>query len=310
MSFIDINEAIQRLKAEDVVSLPTETVYGLAGSIKSEKALNKIFKIKERPFFDPLIVHINNANQVKDLVSYYQKDIIAKLAQNFWPGPLTIVLPKNNNVPHLVTSGLPTVALRIPNNKYFLEAITSVGPLAAPSANKFGKTSPTSANHVLEEFKNEVPVVDDGDCSVGIESTILEINQEGFKILRPGIITKQQIAEVLEIGEAEIGINTESANAPGHLKFHYQPETPLVLTDSPETAADDISKETGKAIKKTYELKLPEDPLLFARTMYSEFRRASKKDVDLLVLNHHKKNTGIWGSIENRLTRAATWDLR
>jgi len=310
MSIISISEAILRLKADKVVGLPTETVYGLAGSISSQVALETIFKTKDRPFFDPLIIHVSCLEQLKSLTSIYPEDIIKKLFKAFWPGPLTIVLPKSDQVSDLITSGLNTVAIRIPDHPLFLEAASEVGPLAAPSANKFGKTSPTKASHVVDEFGGNIGVVDGGDCEVGIESTILSIEKGNFKILRPGLITKSEIAKVLGVGKDKIISSHSGDNAPGQLKYHYQPEVPLALTDNAKDIATDLLKLTDKKITNYKVLELSDNPLIFARTMYAQFREESKNPYDLLVIEKNKSTEGVWASIENRLQRAATWDLR
>jgi L-threonylcarbamoyladenylate synthase len=170
----EISVAVEKLINGEVVGIPTETVYGLGAVISKSDAIKKIFTTKERPFFDPLIVHVSGVEQAKELSLDWSAaaDI---LAQEFWPGPLTLVLPKKN-VSDLITSGLQTVGVRCPDHKIALEIIEKVGePIAAPSANRFGKTSPTCKKHVLEEFNDAVFVVDGGDCSVGIESTIISV---------------------------------------------------------------------------------------------------------------------------------------
>lgn len=308
---IDTVEAVNLLSKDEVVALPTETVYGLAGSIKSEEALKKIFATKERPFFDPLIIHLASVDLLQDYVSYNPKDFIQKLSKAFWPGPLTLVLPKSEKVSDLITSGLDTVALRVPNHPLFLEVTKKVGPLAAPSANKFGKTSPTSAGHVMSEFNGSVAAVDGGDCSVGIESTILQINKENqLTILRPGQITAQQIAKVLGIRVSEIKKTYQGSVAPGQLKYHYQPSKPLILANV-GVSKEEIIKKLGNSNIRTAEIiHLSADPQFFAREMYAAFRKGSKKNVDALILHLNINEDQEWDAINNRLSKAATWDLR
>ncbi len=308
---INTSEAVSLLSRNEVVALPTETVYGLAGSINSEEALKNIFSIKERPFFDPLIVHISSLEELKSYVSYYPEEIVHKLSKAFWPGPLTLVLPKSDKVNDIITSGLDTVALRIPNHPKFLEIIKAVGPLAAPSANKFGKTSPTSSRHIIKEFEDSVPVVDGGDCEVGIESTILQITKSNeLNILRPGQVTAAQIADVLGLDVGAIKKTYEGSVAPGQLKYHYQPNKPLALVNRSFNKEDTIAKVNDESIKTAEVIELSLDPQIFARQMYAAFREYSKKETDLLILPIDKQSSEDWDAINNRLKKASTWDFR
>ena len=194
---IAIEQAIQMLKSNDVVAIPTETVYGLAGAINNESALNKIFSIKGRPFFDPLIVHVSSIEMAQSLVKDWPK-AASVLYEKFWPGPLTLVLPKNDKVSDLVTAGLKTVALRMPDHVTTLKMIDELQcPVAAPSANRFGKTSPTDWQHVQEEFAGEVAVVDGGASEVGVESTIVRLQDNNVELLRPGTILFSDIQSPL-----------------------------------------------------------------------------------------------------------------
>ena len=201
MNKIEMDSAIERLRNDDVVGMPTETVYGLAGSIFSEVALHKIFKIKERPFFDPLIVHVSSIEEARSLVKHWPRSAEI-LAQKFWPGPLTLVLEKSDKINDLITSGLTTVGIRMPNHPVALELISNFGsPLAAPSANKFKKTSPTTTQHVRDEFGDSVYVLEGGACTVGLESTILYINEVddevAIEILRKGFVKYSEIEKIL-----------------------------------------------------------------------------------------------------------------
>jgi L-threonylcarbamoyladenylate synthase len=199
----DLIRARDLLRNGDVVAIPTETVYGLAASIASHDGLKKIFALKERPFFDPLIVHVASFEQAKSVVSEFPP-LADFLTRWFWPGPLTVVLPKASNIDPVITSGLETVAVRYPAHPLAQDLIRLVGsPLAAPSANKFGRTSPSTASHVRSEFKGSpLLVLDGGPCEVGLESTVLTIAKtpEGadqIRILRPGGITAEAIEEAL-----------------------------------------------------------------------------------------------------------------
>lgn len=245
-----IREACALLRAGEIVALPTETVYGLGADALNPVAVAKVFAAKERPSFDPLIVHIASRGDLKE-VAIVPEDIaetVNKLTNEFWPGPLTIILPKHPDVPDLVTSGLPTVAVRQSAHPVFRAIGKELGrPIAAPSANRFGRISPTSASAVVKELGGRIPlVVDAGACSEGVESTIISIEpREGkkpvFRLHRAGPITKEQLqafGKVEKYREAK----GDTPQAPGQLESHYAPLTPLILLEKPE----DFQPEEGK----------------------------------------------------------------
>jgi L-threonylcarbamoyladenylate synthase len=231
--YISIDKAAEILKKNGIVAIPTETVYGLAGNALSETAVAKIFAAKERPFFDPLIVHIADFNELENLAAEIPEN--AKLlAEKFWPGPLTLVLPKKEKVPNLTTGGLSTVAVRMPKKQIARELIKLAGfPLAAPSANMFQHLSPTSAEHVAEQLSGRIDgIVDGGVCEVGIESTVVGFENALPVIYRPGAITKEMVMETLiENGELRMENNSQFIGnvSPGMLKKHYSPNAPLCL---------------------------------------------------------------------------------
>jgi L-threonylcarbamoyladenylate synthase len=249
----DYKEAVQAatalLAAGEVVALPTETVYGLAANVFDPIAVAKIFSVKERPSFDPLIVHVASRPDL-DRVAIVPDDIrvtVEKLLNAFWPGPLTLILPKHPDIPDLVTSGLPTVAVRQSGNKIFRAIGKELGqPLAAPSANRFGRISPTSATAVLKELDGRIPlIVDGGACSEGLESTIIHIEagekRPTITILRPGPITKEMLQNFGKIQRPKRS-NDTNPTAPGMLSSHYAPRTPLLLLERIE----DFRPESGK----------------------------------------------------------------
>jgi L-threonylcarbamoyladenylate synthase len=229
-----IEEAAQIIRNGGLVAFPTETVYGLGANALNPFAVAKIFELKERPSFDPLIVHIADFNDLQRLTDNPSEDIFA-LAKNFWPGPLTIVLPKSKLVPDIVTSGLQTVGIRMPKNEIALTLIEKAGcPIAAPSANKFGKLSPVSAKHVRKQLPNVDFILDGGTSAVGIESTIISIEGNVCKMLRPGIITAEEIQDALSENFIFSNEKTEKIVAPGLLKSHYSPVKPLYIIDGNE----------------------------------------------------------------------------
>lgn len=228
--------AVQLLRKGEIVALPTETVYGLAANALDAIAVAKIFEAKERPRFDPLIVHLPDRDWLEKIAELPSQDrqLILQLAEKFWPGPLTMVLPKREIVPDIVTAGLETVAVRISEHPVFAEIIRAFGgPFAAPSANRFGRISPTTAQHVLDELDRRIPlIIDAGATTHGIESTIVAIRDGKIDILRRGPITAEQLSE---FGKIDIVESHNKISAPGQLPSHYSPKTPLRLIDDAET---------------------------------------------------------------------------
>ncbi len=226
-----IAKAAQIIRNGGLVAFPTETVYGLGANALNPIAVAKIFELKERPSFDPLIVHIASVDDLNTLTKNADRNVI-RLAEKFWPGPLTIVLPKSKLVPDIVTSGLDTVGIRMPDNEIALKLIRAANcPIAAPSANKFGNLSPVSAEHVKKQLPNVDYILDGGNTSVGIESTIVSIERNVCTLLRPGVIT---IADIENALPNTFVFNAEKPHkliAPGLLKSHYSPVKPLYIID-------------------------------------------------------------------------------
>ena len=224
-----INEAAQVIKNGGLVAFPTETVYGLGANALNPFAVAKIFEVKERPSFDPLIVHIASFDDLPILTAGISENVM-RLARHFWPGPLTIVLPKSPVVPDIVTSGLDTVGIRMPNHPIALDLIKKSNcPIAAPSANKFGQLSPVNAQHVLKQLPHVDYVLDGGCTSVGIESTIVSIQGDTCQLLRPGFITLEDIEKALPNTFIFNSTKPEKLVSPGLLKSHYSPQKPLYI---------------------------------------------------------------------------------
>ena len=245
-----VREAADLLRAGEVVALPTETVYGLAADALNPEAVAKVFAVKERPSFDPLIVHVASRGDLKHVAIVPEDiaDTVNKLTTAFWPGPLTLILPKHPDVPDLVTSGLPTVAVRQSAHPVFRAVGKELGrPIAAPSANRFGRISPTSATAVVKELGGRIPlVIDGGACSEGVESTIISIEpREGkkpvFRLHRAGPVTKEQLQDFGKVEKAR-DIKTDAPQAPGQLESHYAPLTPLILLENPADFKPDPDK--------------------------------------------------------------------
>lgn len=308
-----IEKAIQLLKSGDVVAIPTETVYGLAGDIESEAGLKRIFAVKERPFFDPLIVHVDTVEKARALSSGWT-DVHEALAKECWPGPLTIIVPKATIVHPLITSGLGEVGLRCPRHPLTLELLKHFKGLAAPSANKFGKTSPTCAEHVESEFGDQVEILDGGHCEVGIESTVAAIIQENGRrkllVYRPGFYTAAVLHDILE----EAGFPTETSYAespvaPGQLQHHYMPAIPVITSSKGDA---DVVTKAGLALKKPLKnvarLELGADPQLAARMFYEQLRTLSEgHDAILVELTSEHTRSEPWRALMNRLQKAASF---
>jgi L-threonylcarbamoyladenylate synthase len=238
----DLILAKKLLTEGKLVAIPTETVYGLAANGLDETAVTGIFSAKNRPTFDPLILHVASIEQAQSLCTDWP-EMADKLARAFWPGPLTLILPKAGHVPDLTTSGQPTVGIRMPNNSLTLELLSILPfPLAAPSANPFGYVSPTNAQHVADQLGDRIDyILDDGDCSVGIESTIIAIDNGAPKVLRLGGLSLERIAAVLGVPVLEHLNQNSNPQAPGQLDQHYSPRCKLVALNTMPAADIDPS---------------------------------------------------------------------
>lgn len=226
------HDAAALLNQNDIVAIPTETVYGLAGNAFSEKAIKKIFELKKRPFYNPLIVHIKSVADLNQIATEIPEKALL-LADAFWPGPLTLVLKKQNTIPDLVTGGKNTVAVRVPNHPVALALLEQLDfPLAAPSANPFGSISPTKAQHVADYFTDSpLTILEGGECQSGIESTIIGFEEGSAVLYRLGSITIEEIEAVIGILKIKTH-DEETPSAPGMLSKHYAPKTKTVLTEN------------------------------------------------------------------------------
>ncbi|WP_158839323.1 L-threonylcarbamoyladenylate synthase [Polaribacter sp. L3A8] len=309
----DIQKAVQLLTNEELVAIPTETVYGLAGNIFSEKAIKSIFSTKKRPFFNPLIVHIPSVDSLEGIVTHIPEK--AKLlAAAFWPGSMTLVLKKDKNIPDLITAGKDTVAVRVPNHPVTLELLRQLPfPLAAPSANPFGSISPTKPEHVERYFKNDIQqVLDGGPCTNGIESTIIGFIDDEPIIYRLGALALEDIEAV--IGKISIKNKDEvSPDAPGMLARHYAPSTRTFLVDD---VAAEVKNHQGKKIgvlvfknslsdTDLTEIILSEKGDLHeaASKLYDSLHELDSKKLDVIIAERFPES-GLGKSINDRLQRA------
>ena len=228
----DINKAKEALLKNELIAIPTETVYGLAGNAYDETAQKKIFELKKRPFYNPLIVHLKSVSCIYDVATDIPANAL-KLAEKFWPGPITLVLKKQAHISDLITAGKDTVAVRVPNHPVALALLEKLEfPLAAPSANPFGSISPTTAAHVLNYFGDNLKVIlDGGECGNGLESTIVGFENNQVILYRHGSISVDEIEKI--VGKLSIITNNDKTpNSPGMLSRHYAPMTDTYLTDT------------------------------------------------------------------------------
>ena len=309
-----IQHAAEIIKEGGIVAFPTETVYGLGADAFNPLAVARIFEVKRRPYFDPLIVHVAHPADVKKLVKEIPSNA-KKLTESFWPGPLTVVLLKEEDIPDIVTAGLPTVAIRMPNHPMALSLIKeSKCPIAAPSANPFGYLSPTTAEHVRDQLGDQVDLIlDGGPCPVGIESTILSFLEEKPRLLRPGGVSLEEIESV--IGKVEISpIEDDKPSAPGMLPKHYAPRTPIVLNWNDKNLKIDKNKKIGLlAFQETKNhLKFHSVEVLSkkgdireaAANLFAAIRRLDALDLDLIVAEPIPE-IGLGRAIMDRLRRAS-----
>jgi L-threonylcarbamoyladenylate synthase len=304
---VAIAEAVALLSAGEVVALPTETVYGLGACALDPVACAKVFEAKERPLSDPLIVHLPDPSWVGRLAR--SNPPARRLAERFWPGPLTLVLPRTDLVPDIVTDGQDTVALRMSAHPVFRKIAAGLDkPIAAPSANRFGRISPTRPEHVMAELGGRIPlIVDGGPCTHGIESTIVSVSAHGVAILRHGPVTEEQLAEVVPVQAARGGITT-----PGSMKSHYAPRTPLDILEAADL--DRVAGTPGvgllaysqvrEGFARVEVLSASGDLREAAANLYGAMRRLDEAGLGRIVAEPVPEN-GLGVAIMERLRKAA-----
>lgn len=318
----DILKAAELLQSGKNIVFPTETVYGLGADITHSTAVNRIFEIKERPADHPLIVHFADLEQI----SYWAKNISSqarKLVENFWPGPLTIILPKSKHVPYCVTGGQDTVGLRIPDHPVAISLLKILGPqkaVVAPSANRFGRLSPTSAAHVSEEISSKVSMVlDGGPCKVGLESTIISFCDPKPRLLRPGGIPLNTIEEILN-QKVTVSINhNNNLRAPGMIASHYAPRTPLEVwsTEALDHRIDELLAQEHRIVilfwsdvfnsgqqQRFKYLRMPSDPVDYGHHLYAKLHHLDNERYDRLLIEM-PPNLPDWLAVHDRLKRAS-----
>jgi L-threonylcarbamoyladenylate synthase len=326
----EIARAVARLRAGGLVAFPTETVYGLGADAFNEHAVRRIFALKGRPSTNPLIVHVSGEEMAGEVVAGWPQSA-SRLAAAFWPGPLTIVLPRSSRIPSIITAGGNTVGVRCPDHPITLALLEALGgPLVGPSANPSGRVSPTTAEHVAESFSEEdVYILDGGPCTRGIESTVLLLSDHP-RILRPGLITAEEISTILgqlvnEAAETEgshqwplpaggegKGSHSSSdapAQSPGQHPLHYAPSTKAILftADPPLRGRTIIISCSGRIFPgAAHHITLPADPHAYAARLYTALREADAAKPDLIAIESPPRQGSLWQAIWDRLRRATS----
>jgi L-threonylcarbamoyladenylate synthase len=286
---VSIEQAAGMIRAGRLVAFPTETVYGLGANALDAEAVARIFEVKGRPRSSPLIVHVDSVQMARSLAAEWP-DAADRLAERYWPGPLTLVLPKRDVIPDIVTAELPTVGLRIPAHPVALELIRAAGvPIAAPSANRFTELSPTAAAHVPNHLADYA--LEGGPSRVGIESTVLSLAGPAT-LLRPGVIPLTEIEEVIGPVQVMEGMIAGVHAAPGMHERHYRPRTPLYLGTPPAG---------GRGVV----LQMPLDPLEYAAVLYDTLHRLDAQGFDWIAVEM-PPDTPEWAGVRDRLKRAAS----
>ena len=312
-----IERAAEVVRTGGLVGFPTETVYGLGASALDAPAVARIFEAKGRPATNPVIVHVSDVSEVLNVAANWPATA-EKLAARFWPGPLTLVVPKSERVPDIVTAGGPTVAVRCPNHPIARALIRAAGvPLAAPSANRSTELSPTRAEHVLKSLNGRIAILlDGGPCRGGIESTVVDVTGEIPRVLRPGLVTVPMLEDVC--GRVEIGAKVESVSrSPGQMARHYSPRADVALASCTKEAFRFLGKEQDaglrvKILSLAGEMRepipeyrsMPSDPERYAAELYAVLHEIDREGWDRIVIEM-PPDTPEWAAVRDRLTRAA-----
>jgi L-threonylcarbamoyladenylate synthase len=314
---VEIETAVQTLRDGELVAFPTETVYGLGANAQNPAAVRKIFEAKARPTAHPVIVHLDSQRYLHRWVREVP-EAASKLAERFWPGPLTMVMPRALNVHDLVTGGQDTVAIRVPAHPMAQQLLTAFGGgIAAPSANRYGRLSPTRAEHVRDELGDAVKVIlDGGECQIGLESTIVALEGSSVRLLRPGAVTAGQMRAV--VGDLLMGPNIESPRVPGSTPSHYAPTTPMTIVPSGEIDAHAASLSEGGRRVAVLAQRLPlrahkyvtwinagRRPEQYGHDLYANLRTLDKAGCQQILVQDVPDGER-WDAIRDRLLRAAS----
>ena len=314
---VEIETAVQALRDGELVAFPTETVYGLGANAQNPAAVRKIFEAKGRPTTHPVIVHLDSQRYLHRWVSEVP-ELALRLAERFWPGPLTMVMPRAANVHEVVTGGQDTVAVRVPSHPMAQQLLTAFGGgIAAPSANRYGKLSPTRAEHVREELGETVKVIlDGGECQIGLESTIVSFEDSSVRLLRPGAVTAAQIRQVA--GELLMGAGRAAPRVPGGTPSHYAPTTPMTIVPAGEIDAHAAAQSEGGRRVAVLAQRLPlrahkyvtwinagRRPEQYGHDLYANLRTLDKAGCQRILVQDVPEGEP-WDAIRDRLLRAAS----
>jgi len=313
----EIDAAVQALRDGELVAFPTETVYGLGANAQNPAAVRKIFEAKGRPIAHPVIVHLDSPKYLHRWVMD-PPDVCLKIAEKFWPGPLTMVLQRAANVHDIVTGGQETVAIRVPSHPMAQQLLTAFGGgIAAPSANRYGRLSPTRAEHVRDELGDAVKIVlDGGECQIGLESTIIQCDNNQVRLLRPGAVTASQLREVA--GELQMGPDLQSPRVPGSTPSHYAPSTPMLIVPPGEIDSQAAALSEGgrriavlaqrlplKAHKYVTWINAGRRPDQFGHDLYANLRTLDKAGCQQILVQDVPDDER-WDAVRDRLMRAAS----
>ena len=308
-----IERAVEILHAGGVVAMPTETVYGLAADTFNEKAIDRVYEMKGRPADNPLIAHVQDVDGARRVTAEFD-DRCCALAEVFWPGPLTLVVPKAADVPDGATAGLKMIAVRCPDHPVAQQLLAAFGSsLSAPSANRSGHVSPTTAQHVADDFAHvdELFVLDGGPCELGIESTVVEVGETAVRVLRPGSIAVEQLRTVA--GDVVAPVVDQQTASPGTTAAHYAPHTPARLVSADELRS--LMRELGDAVvviatsapsdwHSDRFIGMPNEPAAYAAKLYSALREADARGVERILIEQPPMRDPHWRAVVDRLRRA------
>jgi len=316
-SQVEIEAAVQALRDGELVAFPTETVYGLGANAQNPAAVRRVFEAKGRPPEHPVIVHLDSPKYLHRWVREVP-ELALRLAESFWPGPLTMVMPRAAHVHDVITGGQDTIAIRVPAHPMAQQLLTAFGGgIAAPSANRYGRLSPTRAEHVREELGDAVQLIlDGGECPIGLESTIVSFEGERVRLLRPGSVTAAQLREV--VGEVPLGPGGDSPRVPGGTPTHYAPTTPLTIVPAGEIDAQAEAASAGGRRIAVLAQRLPlrshkyvtwinagRRPEVYARDLYNNLRTLDRAGCQRILVQGVPDGDR-WDAVRDRLRRAAT----
>lgn len=309
---VTVPEATEMIRRGEVVAIPTETVYGLAADAENSLAVRKIFELKGRPSDNPLIVHLSSLDQISRFTDFDSPDLY-RLTDAFWPGPLTLIVPRKESVLDIVTASLDSVALRMPSHPDALNIIKQTGPVTAPSANRSGRPSPTKPEHIFADFGDDLPVVDGGECTIGIESTVLDLTSVTPAILRPGKYSADEIGDLLSKKVTLSQANSDQlAKSPGTRYTHYKPDADVkwmteIHLNRPSDSALYIYHSGKAGIQNPNVIDFNQDYSALGKALYDLYRTADAKKYTTIYIEPlpRQGKHPLIPALQNRIERSA-----